>query len=134
MTASEARLGRVAAAAAALLALGFVYAAFARLWGMGIPCVFHAVTGLWCPGCGVSRACLRLLALDIPGALRANALVVAALPVGIVLAAVRVGRYVRTGSARGGRWEERAWLALAVALLAFGVARNLPWFASLAPH
>lgn len=31
----------------------------------GIPCMFHAVTGLYCPGCGGTRACKYLLHGDI---------------------------------------------------------------------
>lgn len=26
------------------------------VWERGIPCIFHAVTGLYCPGCGGTRA------------------------------------------------------------------------------
>ena len=47
-----------------LVAAGLAYAAFTAVTGVGLPCPFHAVTGLWCPGCGASRMCLALLRLD----------------------------------------------------------------------
>ena len=37
-------------------------------------CPFRAVTGLWCPGCGMTRATHHLLHGDVLGALRFNAL------------------------------------------------------------
>ena len=42
--------------------------------GFGIPCLFHQITGLLCPGCGNSRAALALLRLDIGTALSCNPL------------------------------------------------------------
>ncbi len=38
------------------------------------PCVWHAVTGWPCPGCGSTRAMLRLLHADVAGALATNPL------------------------------------------------------------
>src|SRR6476619_7067440 len=36
------------------------------------PCVFHALTGLQCPGCGATRALYHLLHGDVSGAFRFN--------------------------------------------------------------
>ena len=46
------------------ITLGIGYAALVRR-GIGIPCPFHAITGLRCPGCGISRALAALLHGDI---------------------------------------------------------------------
>ncbi len=42
--------------------------------GRPVPCVFHLITGLSCPGCGNTRAVLSLLKLDLSGALSYNML------------------------------------------------------------
>lgn len=44
------------------------------------PCVFHLLTGLYCPGCGAGRAAYALLHLDILSALSYNFLFVLLLP------------------------------------------------------
>lgn len=123
MAASKPRLRRLLSGLAALLALGLGYAwAVARL-GVGIPCPVHTLTGLLCPGCGVTRLCLALFRGDWAGAWAANPALCLALPALLGLSAWRAVGYVK--GAAPSRWENRAWLALALFLLAFGVARNL---------
>jgi chromate transport protein ChrA len=36
-----------------------------KLYNSGLPCVFHSLTGLYCPGCGGTRAVLSLLKGDL---------------------------------------------------------------------
>ncbi|MFR9161115.1 MAG: DUF2752 domain-containing protein [Ruthenibacterium lactatiformans] len=104
------------------------------LTGRGPECPIHAALGLWCPLCGASRMGLALLRLDLPGALRANAVLLALLLPGTIWGAVHAVRYVRTGDGSVRRWERALlWGAVGV-LLAGGVLRNLPAFAFLAPH
>lgn len=110
------------------------YALWVGLTGRGPACPIHAALGLWCPLCGASRMGLALLRLDFPGALRANAVLLALLLPGIIWGAVHAVRYVRTGDGSVRRWERALlWGAVGV-LLAGGVLRNLPAFAFLAPH
>ena len=91
-------------------------------------CPFHALTGLWCPGCGGTRAAMRLLHLDVLGALHFNAPAVLAAP---VLA------YCFLAHADFRALTARPWLLYAglAALAAFTLLRNLPWppFNLLAP-
>jgi hypothetical protein len=97
-------------------------------------CPFHRLFGLYCPGCGAMRALACLLRLDVYKALRYNGLMVIALPLlMIVLARVAI-RYIRVGKAPPpGRWNlHLAFAAIALAFL-FGVARNIPALAFLAP-
>ena len=91
-------------------------------------CQFHRLTGLNCPGCGMTRALYALLHGNVLTALRDNALFVA----GIFFLAVRGAWFW---------WKQPAteffpvrwlWLFLLVALL-FTVLRNLPAFSFLSP-
>ena len=124
MTDSKKRRGALLRLLAGLLALGLGYAWVVTHLGVGLPCPFYTLTGLLCPGCGVSRLCLALLRGDWAGAWAANpALCLLALPIGALLLCRAVGYVKGRGSAR---WEARSWLTIAVLLLVFGMARNLP--------
>lgn len=99
------------------------------------PCPLRALTGIYCPGCGSTRALYDLLHADVAGALAMNPLLVVLLPL-LLLMALRAGDLLPTwppfervlAIAR----RPRAWLWL---LLGYGVLRNLPWlpFTWLAP-
>lgn len=43
-----------------------------KLTGHSVPCVFYSLTGLKCPGCGITHMMLALLALDWKAAYAAN--------------------------------------------------------------
>ena len=116
-----------------LAAAGLAYAAVTALLGVGLPCPFHAVTGLWCPGCGVSRMCLALLRLDFAAAWQWNPGLMLILPFLALLGGRAAVRYVRTGQTKPPRWERAVMVLLAAFLVVYGVARNLPGLTWLAP-
>ena len=65
---------KAAFTAAFLLAAVLLYLAAGVFFGIFIPCPFRTVTGLRCPGCGLSHAAVCLTHLNIKGAFMANAL------------------------------------------------------------
>lgn len=111
---------------AVLAGAGAAYVCLIAVLGRGLYCPFWQLTGLSCPGCGVTRMCLALLRLDLAGAWRANAALLLALPVLAALAVRLMWVYVRTGRRMPSRGEERLIWALVVYFLAWGVLRNLP--------
>lgn len=122
------RLQKVALFGAALLMAGGAYAVFCLRTGKGVPCLFHLVTGLQCPGCGVSRMLLCLLRLDFSGAWEANPVILCLLLPGGIVAGKCVCQYVKTGNPNPrGLWNAALW-GMIVILLVFGVVRNLPVF------
>lgn len=131
---SKHRLLRVLAWAGAVGLAAGVYVLLIRRFGRGLYCPIWSLTGLYCPGCGVSRMCLRLLRLDLAGALRANGLLLVTTPLlgGLLLA--RLARYVSRGRRDTPRWEEWSWRSLAVVFVLYGLLRNLPALSCLAPR
>lgn len=90
------------------------------------PCPLHAATGLYCPGCGSTRAIHQLLRVDVAAAFTLNPLLVLVAP---VMAYVYVRWVVAAFTGRllplprpTARWNSAAMAVL----LVFGVARNLP--------
>ena len=109
-----------------LVGAGAAYAVLIAMLGRGLYCPFWRLTGLKCPGCGVTRMCLALLRLDWAEAWQANAALLLALPVLAALAVRLMWVYVRTGRRTPGRGEERLIWGLLVYFLAWGIVRNLP--------
>jgi hypothetical protein len=92
------------------------------------PCPFHKLTGLYCPGCGSTRALHLLLHGHVAAAFDLNPLAVVMLP----LVVVGVAREVWQMTRRDARPVTRrvpagAVWALLVVVVLFGIARNLPW-------
>ena len=97
-------------------------------------CPFHELTGLWCPGCGLTRATHALLRGNVGAALGYNLL----FP--FFLGAIIVGwlAWVRSALGRAPigwvtRISPRSGIVIAGVLAVFGVLRNLTPFAALAP-
>lgn len=108
-----------------LLLAGGLYALVCTVFHVWIPCLFRALTGYLCPGCGISHLCLCLLRLDLRGAWAANPAICALLPFGAVLVVRLSVRYVRSGTARTTRAESACLYVACAALVVFGIVRNL---------
>lgn len=98
-------------------------------------CLFHQATGLYCPGCGITRCAAALVRGDVGLAWAMNPLVVSVLGVGLaaLIATALPARYRHRLAPLGQRLgDARTW---AVAVGVFFVGRNLPWwpFVSWAP-
>lgn len=109
---------------------GYLAAVDPRQPGSYPTCPFHAVTGLWCPGCGSLRAMHDVLHGRFVEALGYNALLMIVLPVAVVVGL----RIALNGRPSRGL---PAWVAPSalVVLAVWTIARNLPYapFTILAP-
>lgn len=130
---SKVRFFKLGAWAGLILAIGLAYALWVRFTGLALPCPIRLATGLWCPGCGVTRMCLALLQLDFAGAWRANPGLLLLLPLLLGLLGQLALRRVKRGKAVLSRRQNALVWAMAAAMLIYGVARNLPAFSFLAP-
>lgn len=119
------RLRKIMIGMSVCLLLGMLYALWLSLGGPGIPCIFHVLTGLDCPSCGVTHMCMALLRFDIAAAWHANAAILCLLPVLLLIAGSMIGRYVKTGETRPQRWVSILIWSTIIVLLLFGLARNL---------
>lgn len=97
-----------------------------------IPCPIHELTGLWCPGCGLTRATHHLFRGNLDEAMSLHLFVplvlVGLVTLWFVWLSIALGRGVpgRVAAIR----PRTYWISGAV-LAAFTVVRNLPGFEAL---
>jgi len=101
-----------------LAMLAFSYLVLAAA-GFRIACPIHALTGLYCPGCGSTRAVKAVLNGDLPLAFHDNALLMVS-PV-VIASGLLIEKYS----------QKRIWLyaflsIVLVAVAIFTVIRNQP--------
>lgn len=108
-----------------LLAAGLGYAWLCTATGWAVPCPFRTVTGLLCPGCGVTRMCLALLRGDLAAAWTANPGLMLALPLMAALGGRLIWAYVCHARRLPRGWEQAALWILVLWLVGWGVVRNL---------
>ncbi len=105
-----------------LLATGALWVALLYIVPDAMPilpsCPLHALTGIYCPGCGATRALCELARGNLQAALRLNALAVCAIP-------FACARAVRHKPIRLSDW---GWWLLVSGIAVFSVLRNIPLF------
>lgn len=93
---------------------------------MAIPCFFHKVTGLRCPGCGITRMLMALLEGDWRKAFYCNQALILLLPViGIDFVWYHYC-YIRYGYTKNALHNVLVWIILIV-LGVFMILRNISW-------
>ena len=119
------RVRKVAAVWGITLGVLMTYAVVTILTGAGIPCPFHVITGLNCPGCGISRAMKSLLLLRFADALKYNIMAPFIILYILYCAGYASVKYVRTG--RKDLYMKPQWLhfTLLGIILVWWVVRNI---------
>lgn len=114
-----------------ILILLILYLLISSYLNIYIPCPIKKITGLYCPGCGITRMLLSLLKLDFYGAFRYNPLVFVSLPIGIYL---YIDYIIKKDKSLYKRLPEKIWYIIIIIFIIYGILRNIPSFDFLAPH
>ncbi len=91
-------------------------------------CPLHSMTGLNCPGCGMTRGFHALFHGDIWGALHFNLLLPVFLFVGIYLFITLGSILVRGRGLSFNIFKPYLLWGFLIVLVVFGIARNLPFY------
>ena len=98
-----------------------------KVFNFTIPCLFHEITNLYCPGCGITRMFLALFKLDFYQAFRYNPLVFILLILSIVYFLVKkIGKL-------NFKFPNYIYYYLLVIVIIYGILRNIPLFSFLVP-
>lgn len=95
-------------------------------FSIGIPCIFHEITGLYCPGCGVTKLTFSLLELDFYQAFRANPLIFILLILAIIYCFIKL--ILKKLFKINITIPNYVYYILLVITILFGVLRNIPGF------
>ena len=110
-----------------VLIISYGYYFLNSKYGFSIACPFHALTGLYCPGCGVTRMIFSIMKLDFYGAFRYNPLLFMLSILYIIFVIERVIRK------KDYKIPNKVAIVLLVVLILYAIARNIPAFYYLAP-
>jgi hypothetical protein len=105
-----------------------------KVYGFAIPCPIHLATGLYCPGCGITRCLVSIAEFNFYQAFRYNPLVFCLIPLFVFYS---VTYWILKISGKNTNKFNKyvkfiAYIILIITIL-FGILRNLPQFEFLAP-
>ena len=101
------------------------YLILGKLFHFYIPCPIHKLTGLYCPGCGLTRMLLSILKLDFYKALRYNPLLFIMLPFIIFFIIDDVYKFYQKKEPIYKKINDKVWYILIFILIVYGVLRNI---------
>ena len=113
-----------------LFFLFIIYYLLNKKIGIGIPCVFHELTGLYCPGCGITRLLFSLLELNFFQAFRSNPLVFILL---ILIILYLILKLILKRFNINLTIPNYIYYFLLIIVILSGILRNIPGFEFLTP-
>ena len=116
-----------------LLFVLIVYLLISNVLGIYVPCLFHEITGFFCPGCGITRMLHSILVLDFYQAFRYNQLVFVSLPVGLYLYVDNAIKIKNNRKSIIQLIPRNLWIVIVIIFIIFGVIRNIPYFSFFKP-
>ena len=108
-----------------ILGAGILYYIIVVTTGFSIPCPFTLVTGLLCPGCGITRMALSLARFDFASAFGYNKALFVTLPILFLFLLFEEIKYIKSGTRRFSKVTQVFLILEAVFLVIFGIVRNI---------
>lgn len=105
-----------------------------KVFGISLlKCVFHEVTGLHCPGCGITRMINSMLKLDFYQAFRYNPFMFVLFPFIIIYGIIKLCELMFDKNILNKKIESIILIIVLILLIIFGILRNIDLFNFLAP-
>ena len=108
-----------------VLGAGIVYFIWLKLTGIGIPCIFHEITGWSCPGCGVTTLIMSIAAGRLDLARSANPFLYYTWPVLVLILVLNEIKSIKGEAFKWNTLFNVLLIAYLIAFIAFGVIRNI---------
>ena len=111
-----------------LLTITYLY--LNKRFSFYIPCLFHKITHLYCPGCGITRMILSILKLNFYQAFRYNPLLFIMMPFIILYELLY---YINWIQDKDFKISNKIWYTLLIITIIYTILRNINMFNYLAP-
>lgn len=105
-----------------LILLGLIYSIIIRYTSFCIPCFFNIVTGLKCPGCGITHMFLYLMDFDFYNAFSSNVFLFTTLP---LLLLILILNFICNDKIRKKPFTKRLTFFYLISLLIWAIIRNI---------
>lgn len=95
-----------------------------------IDCPIKKITGLYCPGCGITRMLSSILSFNFYQAFRYNPLLFISLPIILFLL---IESIITKKEPLYNKIPTKIWVTIIIIFIFYGILRNIPFFDFLAP-
>ena len=112
------------------LLLSFIYLYLIKRFSFYIPCIFHKITQMYCPGCGLTRMIISIFKLDIYQAFRYNPLLFIMMP---FIITYEIIYYINWIQDKNYIISKKIWYTLLIITIIYTILRNMKNFSYLAP-
>jgi len=108
-----------------LFILGIVGNGYINIkYNIGFPCAVNKVFGIYCPGCGLTRAGVAMLQLEFYQAFRYNAFSLILIPLIFIVVIGFIWEYVFDKSSFIAKVPAAFWIVLFSCVFIYGIVRN----------
>ena len=110
-----------------LIGLGLIVAGYSYLnsqYNFGIPCTLNKIFGIYCSGCGLTRAAGAMLEFDFYQAIRYNAFSIVLLPLLLIFIVTAIWEYLFNKPSFIAKIPMWFWIGLFSFVLIYGIVRN----------
>lgn len=117
-----------------IIILIILYIFLNKHYGFYIPCLFHKLTGYYCPGCGATRCILSLLKGNIKSSFQYNPLFFILIPFLSFEIIYKIYIYLANKEDKiTKKIPNVVWIVLLIITISFGILRNIKGFEYLRP-
>ena len=113
-----------------ILLISIIFLHLNYKFSFSIPCLFHKITHLYCPGCGITRMILSLLKMEFYQAFRYNPLIFIMLP---IITYLELKKYLYWIQNKNYKISNKVWYVLLFITIVFTILRNTEKYSFLIP-